>query len=325
MHNHALFPYRALPNAWSQMPEKAEFSRTPLVLVTIDQEWTARSLESILNPAGYAVLKARNGEQALELLKRVTPDLLLVDHDLPDMSGVSLVQRIRHRFERIRHTPLVVLTMDTLSREQRIGALKAGAWEIVRAPFDQEELTLKLRAYVEAKIRADEAREESLVDDQSGFYNVQGLLKRVSELSADAARHGRSLACVVVAPDLETQEFVEGSTEPGVTGSSMASALAQATRISDTVGRLGETEFVVIAPGTTSESAAVFAERLLERLASSTEVDGSLGGALRAGYYAIEDGGMESVVPVDILTRATLALRRAQADPSGLSVQAYRN
>ncbi len=308
------------------MPEKAEFSRTPLVLVTIDQEWTARSLESILNPAGYAVLKARNGEQALELLKRVTPDLLLVDSDLPDMSGVSLIQRIRHRFEQVRHTPLVVLTMDTLAREQRIAALRAGAWEIVRAPFDQEELTLKLRSYVEAKLRADEAREESLVDDRSGFYNVQGLLKRVSELSADAARHGRSLACVVVAPDLEAQDISESSEDPSLTGTVMAAALAEATRISDTVGRLGETEFVVIAPGTTKEAAQVFAERLLQRLHATAEVEGNLGGAaLRAGYYAIDDGGVESVVPVDILTRATLALRRAQADPSGLSVHAYRN
>ncbi|MGI9627021.1 MAG: response regulator [Longimicrobiales bacterium] len=308
------------------MTVQAEFPRTPLVLVTIDQEWTIRSLESILSPAGYAVVKARNGEQALELLKRLTPDLLLIDYELPDMSGTELAQAIRSRSESLRATPIVFLTMDALNRDQRIAGLKAGAWEIVRAPFDQEELTLKLGSFVRMKLRADEAREESLVDDRSGFYNVQGLMKRVSELTADAARHGRSIACVVVAPHLGAQEVLEQSQEPERVGDEMATALAEVTRISDTVGRLGETEFVVIAPGTTPESADAFAERLLSRLSASEPAEGEWGGGvLRAGYYAVPESEADAVMPVDILTRATLALRRAQAADGGTQIQAFRN
>lgn len=310
----------------SAMAEQAEFPRTPLVLVTIDQEWTVRSLESILSPAGYAVVKARNGEQAKELLKRVKPDLLLVDYELPDMTGTALVEAIRKRSANLRATPIVMLTMDALNRDQRIEALKAGAWEIVRAPFDQEELTLKLQAFVCMKLRADEAREESLVDDRSGFYNVQGLMKRVSELTADAARHRRSLACVVVAPDLVAQEVVDQSLEPELVGNEIATALASVTRISDTVGRLGETEFVVIAPGTTPEAADAFAQRLLARLSGAEAVGRALSAqSLRAGYYAVAEQDAETVMPVDILTRATLALRRAQADEGGAVIHAFRN
>ena len=88
-------PSKTPSDVRSDMAEQAEFPRTPLVLVTIDQEWTVRSLESILSPAGYAVVKARNGEQAIELLKRVTPDLLLIDYELPDRSGPDLVREIQ--------------------------------------------------------------------------------------------------------------------------------------------------------------------------------------------------------------------------------------
>ncbi|MDH3222094.1 MAG: response regulator [Gemmatimonadota bacterium] len=308
------------------MPDQAEFPRTPLVLVTIDQEWTVRSLESILSPAGYAVVKARNGEEAQDLLKRVSPDLILVDNELPDMAGTALIQSIRARSAALQTAPIVLLTMDALNREQRIDALRAGAWEIVRAPFDQEELTLKLQAFVMMKLRADEAREESLVDDRSGFYNVQGLMKRVSELTADAARNRRSLACLVVAPDLSAGIQAGMVDEPERIGNEMATALASVTRISDTVGRLGETEFVVIAPGTTPESADDFAQRLLSRLAASEQVGRHFAGqALRAGYYAVAEQDAETVMPVDILTRATLALRRAQAGEGGPSIQAFRN
>lgn len=310
----------------SAMADQAEFPRTPLVLVTIDQEWTVRSLESILSPAGYAVVKARNGEEAQELLKRVSPDLILVDHELPDMPGTALIESIRSRSASLRNTPAVLLTMDALNREQRIEALRAGAWEIVRAPFDQEELTLKLQAFVMMKLQADEAREESLVDDRSGFYNVQGLMKRVSELTADAARNRRSLACLVVAPHLGAQGEGGGPGEPERLGKEMATALASVTRISDTVGRLGETEFVVIAPGTAPEAADSFAERLLSRLAASETIGRNLRlQTLRAGYYAVAEQDAETVMPVDILTRATLALRRAQAEEGGTAIQAFRN
>ena len=109
-------------------------------------------------------------------------------------------------------------------------------------------------------------------------------------------------------------------------GNEIATALATVTRISDTVGRLGETEFVVIAPGTTPEAADSFAQRLLARLSASEPVGRCLSGqSLRAGYYAVAEKDAETVMPVDILTRATLALRRAQADDGGTTIQAFRN
>ncbi len=311
------------------MSEAGDFSRTPLALVVNDQEWTARSLESILSPSGFAVLKAYNAKQALELVGRAAPDLIIIDLGLPDMNGVELCRKVRTQPAVPRGTPLLMLTTGPLSRQERIEALRAGAWDVLRPPFDPEELVLKVAAFVEAKQEADTAREESLLDPGSGFYNVRGLLRRVGEITADAARHQRAVACVALGPDWVSGTFAQDSSGTGGNGASLdaqdtlVKALAGSTRLSDTVGRLGEADFVILAPGTDGSGAARLAERVLADLDTAFETAASGALRLRAGYYAVPNLGGESIVPVDLLSRATLALRRAQSDPAGVRVRSF--
>src|SRR5215218_1743776 len=69
--------------------------RPPLVLVANDQEWSARSLESILGPNGYAVLRAYTGRQALELARSAQPDVVIVDVRMPDIDGLDVCEVLR--------------------------------------------------------------------------------------------------------------------------------------------------------------------------------------------------------------------------------------
>src|SRR5215218_5777770 len=69
--------------------------RPPLVLVANDQEWSARSLESILGPNGYAVLRAYTGRQALDLAKTTQPDIVILDSKMSDMTGIELCALLR--------------------------------------------------------------------------------------------------------------------------------------------------------------------------------------------------------------------------------------
>jgi CheY-like chemotaxis protein len=77
------------------MPESRRPSRPPLVLIANDQEWAARSVESILEPSGYAVLRAYNGRQAFDLACSARPDLVMLDYRLPDTDGVEVCRRLR--------------------------------------------------------------------------------------------------------------------------------------------------------------------------------------------------------------------------------------
>ena len=77
------------------MPVAATPTRIPLVLVANAQEWVSRSLESILRPAGYAVLKAYTGSDALEGARRATADVLIFDTALPDTDVLALCRALR--------------------------------------------------------------------------------------------------------------------------------------------------------------------------------------------------------------------------------------
>lgn len=298
-----------------------ELQRTPLAIVVDDQEWTARSLESILSPEGFAVLKAFTGRQALDLVQRVKPDVLFVDVDLPDVDGRELCRTLLARGAIRASTPILALCTTRPPREQRLEILRSGAWDIVSLPLDPEELVLRLRSLVRAKHEADDAADRSLLDGTTGFYNVKGLMRRLNELTAEARRYTRPLACVVVGPrdDSRTQSIlreilamdhaVSPAPEGAATGraASMAEALSRVTRTSDAKGLLADQHFVVLAPDTDLPGALRLAERLVDGHASVAGEEFPV----CVGLSALAGNG-DPLGPGDLLTRATTAFRRAQ-------------
>src|SRR5689334_15369680 len=70
-------------------------SRPPLILIANEQEWSARSLESILGPNGYAVVRAYTGRQTLDLVRTAQPDAVVLDVRMSDMDGLEVCQALR--------------------------------------------------------------------------------------------------------------------------------------------------------------------------------------------------------------------------------------
>jgi len=210
---------------------------------------------------------------------------------------------------------------EPASRAQRLAALRAGAWECITPPHDADEILLKLGAYVRAKLDADRARAEGLLDSVTGLYNRQGLARRARELGSQAFREHAPLACVVLAVDLEPHELAHGQAGSGIVGRCVQ-ALKTAARLSDVIGRLSPTEFAVLAPGTD----AAGARRLAERLASSVSAPGMIGmpastgsaaspsPRVRCGYEAVANVGYAPIEPVDLLVRAAAAVRTGKTD-----------
>lgn len=306
------------------MTEPLQLTKTPLVMLVDDQEWMSRSLESILSPEGFAVLKAYTGSQALSLAERVPPDAIILDRHLPDMNGVDVCRELRESGILRPSTPVFMLSAGPVNREDRVESLRAGAWELLRPPFDPEVLILQMRVFLGAKQEVDVTREEGLIDLSTGLYNVKGLIKRLDELGSAAARYRRALACVAIGPDRDLLQRRDTGPEDGISEARSKDAPASAsvdltetvrgvTRISDVVGRVSESDFIVVAPDTDERGASVLAERILSALESQDPSgDGILGGGFLAGYYAVNDAQVESPAPADVLTRAKLALLQSQ-------------
>lgn len=299
------------------MPDRTPRSHPPLVLIANGQELHTRSLESILGPHGYAVLRAYTGKQALERAHRAQPDIIIVDADLPDMDGLEVCRALRDNPRISASTPILVTSASHPNRQQRLDALRAGAWDYLTSPLDGEELQLRLDAYVRAKFDADRAREEGLLDELTGLYNIRGLARRARELGSQAFRNSTPFACVVFAPHVESGEMEWTEAEAAVTAAAerLAKALRESGRVSDAIGRLGPSEFAVIAQGTDAEGAVKLAERLARAIEGAGE--GSTKFRMRAGYDAVSNYHEAPIEPADMMVRATIAMRTSQTESDG--------
>src|SRR5438270_8345669 len=257
----------------------------PLVLLGGDGQEATRWLKSLLEGGGYAVLQERSAQHVLERARSTEPDLIIVDAELPDMPGADLCRTLRTDPRVSSSTPILLAVREPASRAQRLAALRAGAWECITPPHDADEILLKLGAYVRAKLDADRARAEGLLDPVTGLYNRQGLARRARELGSQAFREHGPLACIVLALDVEPPG--------GVNLRRSVQAIKAAARLSDVIGRLGATEFAVLAPGTDAEGARRLAERLASSVAAATIAPAGAPPAvrMRCGYEAVANGG----------------------------------
>src|SRR5207244_1820409 len=159
--------------------------KEPVVLIANDQEWAARSLESILAAEGYKVLQAYTGGQAIERAIANRPDAIILDAQMPDLDGIQVCRTLRAHPLFGPTTPMFITTAGPAGRQERLNAYRAGAWEFFGQPLDGETILLKLRLYLEAKSVVDILRTESQVDDITGLYNRRGLLRRGRELAGE--------------------------------------------------------------------------------------------------------------------------------------------
>jgi diguanylate cyclase (GGDEF)-like protein len=298
------------------MGERKPQEGLPLVLLAGDGQEATRWLKGLLEGSGYAVLQERTARHALERAHSTEPDVIVVDAELPDMPGVEVCRTLRSDPRVSSSTPILLSIREPATRAQRLAALRAGAWECITPPHDADEILLKIGAYVHAKLDADRARAEGLLDSVTGLYNRQGLARRARELGSQAFRDHGPIACVVLALDLEPQDLVAGQPGAVVLGRCVQ-AIKSAARQSDVIGRLSATEFAVVAPGTDAGGARRLAERLAAGL-SGTTITSATGTTLpvrvRCGYEAVANVGYAPLEPVDLLVRAAAAVRTGRAD-----------
>jgi diguanylate cyclase (GGDEF)-like protein len=289
-----------------------------LVLIANDEEWSARSLETILGPHGFAVLRAHNGRQALALARSARPDAVIIDARLPDTSGIDVCRTLTASGALAPGTPIVVTTSDPTTRGQELEALRAGAWDFTMFPLDGDVLLSKLDTFVRAKRESDGFREQGLLDAPTGLYNARGLARRAREIGADASRRRNPLACIAFAPDTASSSLTEQELDrlAEKIAEHLGAAIDRTARSSDVIGRLGQSEFAIIAPGTPAPGAVRLAERVLETVATlpfaaSDGEESSL--TVRAGYCAVPDFADASIDAVEMLVRASSALRQGPA------------
>jgi two-component system KDP operon response regulator KdpE len=111
------------------------------ILVVDDEPQIRRVLRATLTAHGYVISDAKNGEEALDAIRKERPDLVLLDVNMPGMGGIEACREIR----RISDAPVIMLTVRSAERD-KVSALDAGADDYVVKPFGIEELLARIRA-----------------------------------------------------------------------------------------------------------------------------------------------------------------------------------
>ncbi|TVU55546.1 MAG: DNA-binding response regulator [Arthrospira sp. PLM2.Bin9] len=120
----------------------------PLTLLVVDDDLGTRlSISDYLEMSGYFVISATNGQEALELVEKHQPHLIVTDIAMPEMDGFELVKRVRSQ-PIFRLLPVIFLTAHT-STEERIRGYQLGCDNYLPKPFELEELGVVIRSLLE--------------------------------------------------------------------------------------------------------------------------------------------------------------------------------
>ena len=114
-------------------------------ILVVDDDWEIiRILRRYLEQAGYAVLTANNGDQAMQRLRERKPDLLVLDLMLPDKDGWDITKMIRAD-TKLAATPIIMLTARVSDSDKIVG-LELGADDYITKPFNAQEVVARIKA-----------------------------------------------------------------------------------------------------------------------------------------------------------------------------------
>ncbi|HLZ95552.1 MAG TPA: response regulator transcription factor [Candidatus Dormibacteraeota bacterium] len=160
------------------------------LLVVDDEPRTAEVTAALLRRAGYEVAVALSGGEALERLRAGTPDLMLLDYEMPDMDAPEVLDLLRAGSERLSF-PVIILTGARLSAADQVLGIERGASDYVAKGVDRQVLLARVRGAL--RDRVDTSR--VLV---RGRLRIDGVRLRVELDGRDVKLEGRPLKVLQV-------------------------------------------------------------------------------------------------------------------------------
>ncbi len=141
------------------------------ILVVDDEKLICWSLKENLEKENYEVLTAGSGEEAMEIINRAQPDLILQDNKLPGISGMELLEHVK----KIREESLVIMMTAYGDVHTSVQAMKLGAYDFVEKPFDFEKMKLTIAKALETvNLKQEVQVYKSRQKAQYGLDNIVG-------------------------------------------------------------------------------------------------------------------------------------------------------
>jgi DNA-binding NtrC family response regulator len=176
-----------------------------LRLLIVDDEEAARyGIRRALESAGYAIEEADSAESARALMSEMPFDLLLLDVNLPGISGLEFLKQIQSEADGDRQSPLVIIITAHGSERMTVEAVKSGAYDYISKPFELDDLrlvtknaaeTIKLRRENRSLLRRIEietSQRGALLGNSKAMQQVRAMIDKVADTDATVLVRGES-------------------------------------------------------------------------------------------------------------------------------------
>lgn len=253
----------------------ANNSQKRTILVVDDVPVNIQLLTTYLASEGYDIISARDGVEAIELVRQCIPDLILLDVMMPKMNGFEVCEAIKSN-EDTKFIPVIMVTaLNEL--EDKIKGMNAGADDFISKPFNKLELMVRVRSLLRIKFLNDalnekvqelqkakeELRQLAITDGLTGLYNYRYFKEHLSQELNRARRHKLNVSLVMMDIDhFKHYNDTNGHPAGDAVLKKIAKLLKDNIRNIDLAARYGGEEFTLVLLETNKASAKIVAEKI---------------------------------------------------------------
>jgi two-component system cell cycle response regulator len=254
-------------------------SQKARILLVEDSTTQAKATRDFLQKKGYDVLWADSGTAAIKAVLTMSPDVVLLDRVLPDMSGTEVCRWIKHT-EQTKGVPVIMLTVRN-SLDDKVTGIESGADDYLAKPCNDVELHAKIYAALRIKALQDALRQKNrelaellakvgsmaVTDVLTGLYNRRHFDDELDAEWKKSRRYRYSIACLLI--DIDFFKSINDTCGHKAGDSvlkELSVILQKNVRDTDTVARWGGEEFIILLPHTDADGGYAVARSLLERI-----------------------------------------------------------
>ena len=169
--------------------------RNTRILVVDDEHLIRWSLEQSLKKQGYDVITAASGEEALRQVQNESPELMLLDIQLPGMDGLQVLEKVKEVDDEI----IVVMVTALGVLETAVKAMRLGAHDYINKPFNLDELSIVIKKALETRqLRKEVAQLRSVQESKFGIDNIIGESRHMKQVLDMVRKVAKSDASTVL-------------------------------------------------------------------------------------------------------------------------------
>ena len=280
------------------------------ILIAEDDAPSRLMLQSLLTKWGYTVTVATDGDEAWRILcEPAHPLLVILDWLMPGIEGPEIVRRLRVKEGGNPHY-VIIMTSGTSDSSLAL-ALDAGADDFIAKPFNHSELRARvnvgcrithLHEALAEKLHKLESAAETIsrlarTDELTGLHNRRSFNESFALALSSARRHGHPLS--LISSDLDHFKNVNdtyGHSIGDLVLKEFSNLLKDLVRVEDIASRWGGEEFIILLPNTSSDAAAIMAERIRSTFEQQSSCASPLAVTASFGVAQLQNGDDEDAL-----------------------------